>query len=104
MTWWNWCRISPRAPIPAGQCTINPLRVPPQCDAIRLVHWYGVSIAWRPPQRILRDTMSGVPNVSRRSRRNCGVSTSVMPVMVSDSFQVPLMVPSPEAPLSPVMT
>ena len=39
MTWWNWLRISPLAAIPAGQCTIVPLRVPPQCDATCLVHW-----------------------------------------------------------------
>ncbi len=45
----------------------------------------------------------GVPNVSSRSRRNSGVSMSLMPVMVSASFQVPFTVPSPEAPLSPVI-
>ena len=38
MTWWNWERISPRAENPRGQCTIVPLRVPPQCDATCLVH------------------------------------------------------------------
>ena len=34
---------------PFGQCTIVPLRVPPQCDATCLVHWYGVSIACAHP-------------------------------------------------------
>ena len=38
MTWWNWERISPLALIPLGQCTMVPLRVPPQCDATCLVH------------------------------------------------------------------
>ena len=49
MTWWNWCRISPLALIPSGQWTIVPLRVPPQCEATCLVHWYGVSIACAQP-------------------------------------------------------
>ena len=39
MTWVNWVRISPFALIPDGQCTIIPLRVPPQCDATCFVHW-----------------------------------------------------------------
>ena len=34
---------------PFGQCTIVPLRVPPQCEATCLVHWYGVSIACAQP-------------------------------------------------------
>ena len=29
----------PLAAMPFGQCTTVPLRVPPQCDAICLVHW-----------------------------------------------------------------
>ena len=49
MTWLNWVRSSPLALIPAGQWTIVPLRVPPQCDATCLVHWYGVSIACAQP-------------------------------------------------------
>ena len=31
------------------QCTMVPLRVPPQCEATCFVHWYGVSIAWAQP-------------------------------------------------------
>ena len=42
-------RISPFALIPFGQCTIVPLRVPPQCEATCLVHWYGVFIACAQP-------------------------------------------------------
>ena len=38
MTWWNWLRSPPLSDIPLGQCTMVPLRVPPQCDAICLVH------------------------------------------------------------------
>ena len=38
MTWWNWLRISPLPFTPLGQCTIVPLRVPPQCDATCFVH------------------------------------------------------------------
>ena len=38
-------RISPLALMPAGQWTIVPFRVPPQCEATCFVHWYGVSIA-----------------------------------------------------------
>ena len=49
ITWWNWARISPFALMPPGQCTIVPLRVPPQCDATCFVHWYGVSIACAHP-------------------------------------------------------
>ncbi len=37
------------AVMPPGQWTIVPLRVPPQCDATCLVHWYGVSIACAQP-------------------------------------------------------
>ena len=39
ITWWNCERISPRAVNPLGQCTIVPLRVPPQCEATCFVHW-----------------------------------------------------------------
>ena len=49
MTWWNWLRISPLALMPVGQWTIVPLRVPPQCEATCLVHWYGVSMACAQP-------------------------------------------------------
>jgi hypothetical protein len=49
MTWQNWLRSSPLAAMPLGQCRIVPLRVPPQCEATCLVHWYGVHIAWAQP-------------------------------------------------------
>ena len=49
ITWLNCARTSPRAVKPFGQCTIVPLRVPPQCEATCLVHWYGVSIACAQP-------------------------------------------------------
>ena len=49
MTWVNCERTSPLAVMPAGQCTIVPLRVPPQCEATCLVHWYGVHIAHAQP-------------------------------------------------------
>jgi hypothetical protein len=39
ITWWNCERISPFALMPLGQCTIVPLRVPPQWDATCLVYW-----------------------------------------------------------------
>ena len=42
-------RISPLAAMPLGQCTIVPLRVPPQCEATCLVYWYGVSMACAQP-------------------------------------------------------
>ena len=42
-------RISPFAAKPAGQCTIVPLRVPPQWEATCFVHWYGVYIACAQP-------------------------------------------------------
>ena len=38
MTWWNWLRVLPLSVNPFGQCTMVPLRVPPQCDATCLVH------------------------------------------------------------------
>ena len=49
MQWANWLRISPLALMPLGQRTIVPLRVPPQCEATCLVHWYGVSMACAQP-------------------------------------------------------
>ncbi len=49
ITWENCERISPFALMPLGQCTMVPLRVPPQCDATCLVHWYGVSRACAQP-------------------------------------------------------
>ena len=49
ITWLNWARTSPLALMPFGQWTIVPLRVPPQCEATCLVHWYGVSIACAQP-------------------------------------------------------
>jgi hypothetical protein len=45
----NWVRSSPLARMPFGQCTIVPLRVPPQCEATCFVHWYGVSSACAQP-------------------------------------------------------
>ena len=39
----------PCALMPFGQWTMVPLRVPPQCEATCLVHWYGVSIACAQP-------------------------------------------------------
>ena len=39
MTWLNWLRMPPFSLIPLGQCTMVPLRVPPQCEATCLVHW-----------------------------------------------------------------
>ena len=45
----NCERNPPFSSIPSGQCTIVPLRVPPQCDATCLVHWNGVSIAHAQP-------------------------------------------------------
>ena len=38
MTWLNWLRMPPLSLIPLGQCTMVPLRVPPQCEATCLVH------------------------------------------------------------------
>ena len=49
ITWLNCERTSPLLSIPAGQCTIVPLRVPPQCEATCLVHWYGEHIAQAHP-------------------------------------------------------
>ena len=49
MTWLNCERISPLALMPFGQWTMVPLRVPPQCEATCLVHWYGVFIACAQP-------------------------------------------------------
>ena len=49
MTWVNWERCPPRSVILDGQCTMVPLRVPPQCEATCLVHWNGVSIAQAQP-------------------------------------------------------
>ena len=38
MTWWNWLRVLPLSAMPLGQCTMVPLRVPPQWEATCLVH------------------------------------------------------------------
>jgi hypothetical protein len=45
----NCERSPPWSSIPLGQCTIAPLRVPPQCDATCFVHWNGVSMAHAHP-------------------------------------------------------
>ena len=102
MTWWNCVRISPLPVIAFGQCTIVPLRVPPQCDATCFVHWYGVFIACaQPTAKWLYD--SGPPNLSSRSIMNCGVSIEARPLKFSISLNVPFSVPSADAPLSPMM-
>ena len=49
MTWVNCDRSPPFSVMPAGQCTIVPLRVPPQCEATCLVHWNGAFIAHAQP-------------------------------------------------------
>ena len=50
MTWVNCERTPARLRrCPPGQCTIVPLRVPPQCEATCLVHWNGVFIAHAQP-------------------------------------------------------
>jgi hypothetical protein len=42
-------RMPPLSLMRAGQEITMPLRVPPKCEAIYLVHWNGVSIAWAQP-------------------------------------------------------
>ncbi len=49
MTWWNCVRMPPLSLMRAGQEMTMPLRVPPKCEAICLVHWNGVSIACAQP-------------------------------------------------------
>ncbi len=49
ITWVNCERSPPGSSIPFGQCTMVPLRVPPQCEATCLVHWNGVHIAQAQP-------------------------------------------------------
>ena len=49
MTWQNCVRVPPLPVMPRGQCTMVPLRVPPQCEATCLVHWYGASMAHAQP-------------------------------------------------------
>ena len=49
MTWVNCERSPPGSAIFAGQCTMVPLRVPPQCEATCLVHWKGAFIAQAQP-------------------------------------------------------
>jgi hypothetical protein len=45
----TWLRSPPRSAMLLGQCTMAPLRVPPQCDATCLVHWNGAFIAQAQP-------------------------------------------------------
>jgi hypothetical protein len=49
ITWQNCERRPPFSLIRCGQCTIVPVRVPPQCEATCFVHWKGVSIACAQP-------------------------------------------------------
>ena len=49
ITWVNWERTEPGSSIPSGQCTMVPLRVPPQCEATCLVHCSGEFIAQAQP-------------------------------------------------------
>ena len=102
MTWWNCVRTSPRAAIRAGQWTTMPLRVPPQCEATCLVHWYGVSIAWAQPTAKWLYA-PGVPKSSMCDAMNSGVSRAAAPLNRNISLKEPLSVPSPDAPLSPMM-
>ena len=80
MTWVNWERTSPRAAIPFGQWTIVPLRVPPQCEATCLVHWYGVPVAWAQPTAKWLYA-AGVPNSSIRAAIDSAVSSCAAPFM-----------------------
>ena len=102
ITWWNCERISPFASNPAGQCTIVPLRVPPQCDAICFVHWYGVSIACAQPTAKWLYAV-GVPNSSILETMNSVVSSPKAPFRTTSSLKHPVGVPSADAPLSPMM-
>ena len=45
----NWVRSPPCSSMPFGQCTIVPLRVPPQCEATCFVHCSGEFIAHAQP-------------------------------------------------------
>src|ERR1044072_1073047 len=49
ITWVDCDRSPPGSSMPFGQCTIVPLRVPPQCEATCLVHWNGLFIAHAQP-------------------------------------------------------
>ena len=49
MTWANCVRISPWALMRFGQEMAIAFFVPPKCEAICLVHWNGVSMAWAQP-------------------------------------------------------
>lgn len=102
MTWWNWSRTSPLASMPSGQWMIVPLRVPPQWDATCFVHWNGVSIACaQPTEKWLY--ASGVPAGPIRDSKNSGVSSAAAPLKNRYSLKLPLMWPSADAPLSPMM-
>ena len=45
MMWWNWLRTPPTSLMRFGHEIARPWRVPPKCEAIRLVHLNGVSNA-----------------------------------------------------------
>ena len=65
--------MPPFSLIPFGQCTMVPLRVPPQCEATCLVHWYGESIAQAQPTAKWPYEPSP-PNSSSLDIMNSGVS------------------------------
>ena len=100
MTWWNWWRTSPRDSMPAGQCTTSPSRVPPKCEAICLVHWYGVFMASAQPTGYMAYVVG--PPISSMRGVHVGdvVGDAVTDEVLADGALRP---PSPEAPLSPSM-
>src|SRR4029078_7695014 len=102
MTGGNCVRSPPLPGIPFGQCTMVPLRVPPQCEATCLVHWNGAELAHAHPTAEWLYEL-GEARSSLLLSRNSGVWRAAIPLKLAISLNAPLMVPSADAPLSPRM-
>ena len=102
MTWWNWLRTAPASVTVLGQCTIVPLRVPPQCEATCLVHWWGVHIACAQPTGVVVVRRRGAEVVDLAQQEVDALDAGI-PLSVVISLNAPFTVPSADAPLSPMM-
>ncbi len=99
MTWWNWVRSPPASPMPFGQEIASALRVPPKWDATCFVHWNGASRAHAQPT-LKWFSQRAVPKSSMCSSSHSG--SSCTPFWNDGALHAPWIVPSADAPLSPV--
>ena len=82
-----------------GHDTANPLRVPPKCEATCFIHWNGASSAQAQPT-LKWFSQRADPKSPMCSRSHSGSSGT--PFWKDGALHAPWIVPSADAPLSPV--